>query len=81
MTGGYKKDGTHTTNQQEEMKMEQITVNVRNVYGRQLVYPVCERAKAFARIKHKKTLTDEMIKEIKFLGYELVVMPEKLGEI
>lgn len=57
---------------------ERITVKVREVYGRRLVYPICERAKAFARISGRETLTESVIKEIKFLGFGLTLIPYTL---
>jgi len=62
------------------MTNERITVKVRNVYGRRLVYPVCERAKLLAAISGRETLTAEVIRDIKALGFGLVVMPEALTE-
>jgi hypothetical protein len=47
----------------------EIKVCVREVYGNTLVYPVCNKALAFAKIAGKKTLTPEILTEIKALGY------------
>ena len=50
-----------------------ITVKIRNVYGEERVYPVCEKAKIFARLAGTKTLTDHAIGLIKSLGYTIEV--------
>jgi hypothetical protein len=55
------------------MLNERITVKIKNVYGRDLVYPVCERAKLFAEISGAATLTPQVVKLIKSLGFGLVV--------
>jgi|TARA_R110000744_G_C19354280_1_gene560713 hypothetical protein len=49
-----------------------IFIKVKNVYGIDLNYPVCDKAKRFAQLSGKKTLTDRAIKLIKELGYEIV---------
>lgn len=46
-----------------------IKVEVRDVYGRQKVYPICENAKRFARIAGTTTLTFGTLKLIEELGY------------
>lgn len=48
-----------------------ITVKIKNVYGVEKVYPVCDKAILFARIAGTKTLTPEAIALIKSLGYTL----------
>ena len=51
-----------------------ITVKVKNVYGNDLVYPVCKDAQVFAQIAGSKTLTETTLKRIKDLGYQIVSM-------
>ena len=57
-----------------------IQIEMKEVYGETKVYPVCERAKIFAQISNTKTLTNETLKNIERLGYqlELVVNPKYL---
>lgn len=50
-----------------------ITIEIKEVYGAGLVYPVCEKAKLFARLINKKTLPHEAIQIIKALGYTVNV--------
>lgn len=57
---------------------ERITVQVKNVYGEDKVYPVCEKAKLFAEIAGTKTLTESTLKKIKQLGYGLTVLAQEL---
>ena len=45
-----------------------ITVQIRNVYGTDTVYPACDKARAFAAIANQKTLTRTTIEQIKALG-------------
>ena len=55
----------------------EITVEIKNVYGVQTVYPVCAQAKFFAALAGTKTLTTQAVKLIKQQGYSLrVVTPE-----
>jgi len=51
-----------------------ITVHRREVYGVVKYYPVCEKAKLFARIAQTKTLTHDVLKCIGALGYEASVV-------
>jgi hypothetical protein len=46
-----------------------IKVEVKNVYGNQLIYPVCENAKRFVNLTGKKTFSPYAIKLIEGLGY------------
>jgi hypothetical protein len=52
------------------MKMKLI-IEVKNVYGVPRVYPVCAKSHSFARIAGLKTLSPEVIEEIKKMGYKL----------
>jgi len=49
-----------------------IFVEVKNVYGVQTVYPVCDQAKFFAALAGTKTLTNQAIKLIRQAGYNPV---------
>jgi hypothetical protein len=51
----------------------QIQVEVKNVYGTQVVYPICPAAVWFARIAGTKTLTLDTLNCIKALGYAVEV--------
>jgi hypothetical protein len=46
-----------------------IQVQVKNVYGNEMIYPICEQAKLFAKLANTKTLTRQSIELIKALGY------------
>ncbi len=48
-----------------------IFVTVENVYGRRTIRPECELSRVFCRLLKQKTLTDEDVKTIKELGYEI----------
>lgn len=54
----------------------QIKVKVVQNYGRWVYYPLCKKAKLFAKIADTQTLTVPVLMHIKSLGYELdMVMP------
>lgn len=53
--------------------MLEITVKVKSVYGKELVYPVCDKAHIFAAIAMNKTLTPEVLSCIKALGYTVKI--------
>ena len=58
--------------------MSNLIVEKKNVYGVERVYPVCNKAKLFARISGNKTLLPEDIELIKKLGYNLTTEREKI---
>lgn len=49
-----------------------ITVRIQDVYGKQTVYPVCDKAKTFAALTGCKTLTNAALTHIQSLGYTIV---------
>jgi len=51
--------------------MNIIRVEVKEVYGNTLIYPVCRHAQLFADLTGKKTLTPQAVRLIKALGYEV----------
>ena len=55
-----------------------ITVNIKNVYGNELIYPVCFNAKKFTSLTKNKTLSKKDIDIIKTLGYKVVVEQKTL---
>ena len=56
----------------------QLIVEKKSVYGNQLIYPVCNKAKLFANISGNKTLLPEVIECIKKLGYSLTTKEEQI---
>ena len=58
-----------------------ITVKIKNNYGSEIVYPVCNVAKIFVEMTDKKTLTPSVIRSINKLGYEIEVEAQTLGAL
>ena len=56
----------------------EIIVNVKNVYGNELIYPVCFNAKKFTSLTKNKTLNKKDIDIIKTLGYKVIVEQKRL---
>ena len=57
----------------KEIKLEKDTIYVErnNVYGNELIYPVCKQAKLFALLSGKETISDITIHQVKQLGYSV----------
>jgi hypothetical protein len=55
-----------------------ITVEVRDVYGKPIAYPMDTAARIFADIAGTLTLTDMTLKRIKALGYHINVTQRKI---
>jgi hypothetical protein len=55
-----------------------LIVEIKNIYGVNRIYPVCEKSKSFSRIAGLKTLQPTVIDEIKKLGYKIETRGEKL---
>lgn len=53
-----------------------IQVKIKNVYGKESIYPVCKLAQQFAALVQQKTLTSREIKLIKEMGYSIEVIQE-----
>lgn len=52
--------------------MNTISVSIRNVYGNELIYPACDKSRAFAKLKGQKTLTPADIRIIQDeLGFKV----------
>lgn len=51
----------------------EIKVKVKTVYGKELVYPACDKAQKFADMLGKKTLSKGSLEAIKDLGYMISV--------
>jgi hypothetical protein len=50
-----------------------IIVKIKNVFGEDLIYPICKDAKTFTLLTGKKTLNMSDVGNIKALGYKVVV--------
>ena len=61
-----------TKEKKEEQKMN-ITVEVKNVYGMDRIYPACGKSRIFTMIANTKTLSNYDIDKIKELGYTVQV--------
>ncbi len=55
-----------------------ITVQIKSVYGQPRIYPVCDKAKAFARLTGHKCLSKSDIEIIESLGFEVEVQTPEL---
>jgi hypothetical protein len=58
-----------------------VQVEIRNIYGEEKVYPVCDTAITFAEIAGSKTLTSYTIAKMKKLGYEFEVVQKPVRKI
>ncbi len=48
-----------------------ILIEVKQSYGRNVIYPACNNAETFARLSGCKTLTKETLELIEQLGYTI----------
>lgn len=55
-----------------------ITVEIRDVYGRQTVYPACPTADKFSSLAGTKTLSPRDLKTIQSLGYTVEIKQREL---
>lgn len=49
----------------------ELTIEAKDVYGRTLYYPACDRAELFAQLTNKTTLTPETLAIAEQLGYTI----------
>lgn len=50
-----------------------ITIQIRQVYGNETVYPACKTSAFFCRLAGTKTITQEMLRMIRAQGYDSAV--------
>ena len=55
-----------------------ILVEIKTVYGNEMIYPVCEQAIKLCRLTGKKTFSRSDIATIKDLGFEVEVKSQSL---
>ena len=55
-----------------------IKVSIKNVYGSDLIYPLSDNAKEFAKLTGTKTLSQSAIDSIKRLGYSVEIIPQTI---
>lgn len=56
-----------------------ITIEIKNVYGIETVYPACKAAELFARIAGTRTLTRHALRDIKALGYVIEIKQKEFA--
>jgi hypothetical protein len=49
--------------------MKTLKLQIKNVYGNDLIYPVCDQSKLFAQLLNKKTFSHMDLCLIERLGY------------
>jgi|3_EtaG_2_1085321.scaffolds.fasta_scaffold292677_1 hypothetical protein len=55
---------------------KEITVQIKNVWGQERIYPICEKGKIFSSISGSACLSRFAIESIKKLGFEIKVQSE-----
>jgi hypothetical protein len=54
------------------MNKPYIIVQIKNVYGKEVVYPICDKAKLFCKLAGTKTLVENAQCTILDLGYMIL---------
>lgn len=57
------------------MIIEELHLDKRNVYGRELIYPACETSKALVELTGRKTFDEGDLNALRFIGFELIIRP------
>jgi len=55
-----------------------VFITIKNVYGKEMVYPACPVTEIIASIAKTKTLSDNDLSAIRKLGYEIKVVERTL---
>lgn len=50
----------------------ELTVEIKNIYGNELIYPVCNTAKSLCSITGAKTFNSFTIGQLKSIGYTFI---------
>jgi hypothetical protein len=56
---------------------QEITIEIKNVYGEDKAYPVCDKAKLFTEIAGTRTLRPADLNYIQQLGYKITVKQQE----
>jgi len=56
----------------------ELQVTIKNHYGKDFIYPNCNKSEVFAILTGKKTLTEQDVNWIKTLGYTFKVIERTL---
>lgn len=56
---------------------KEITIEIKNVYGEDKAYPVCDKAKLFTDIAGTRTLRPADLNYIQALGYKITVKQQE----
>ena len=56
-----------------------IQVAIKHVYGKETIYPICEKAKILAQLVNQKTLTKKDIEKIKALGFVIEIVHQDIN--
>jgi hypothetical protein len=59
------------------MLEQEITIEIKNVYGEDKAYPVCDKAKLFTEIAGTRTLRPADLNYIQQLGYKITVKQQE----
>lgn len=58
-----------------------ITILIKSAYGRDLYYPMDDKAKIFAKLAGGSTLTQGALEDIQALGYEIRASVATAGKL
>lgn len=50
-----------------------IKISVKNVYGRETLYPACREARFFCNLARTRTITEDMMRLIRAQGHRIEV--------
>ena len=74
----YSHMAEQTAAHSDTVRIKTITVQVREQYGVEAIYPVCNTSFLFAQIAGTKTLTRRTIELVKALGYTIDVQQKEI---
>ena len=56
----------------------EIQIEIKNIYGENKFYPICEKSRVFADLLEQKTLTKRDLEQIKKLGFQITLVQQKI---
>lgn len=59
--------------------MRTLYITIKQVYGKDTIYPACDDSQVFANMLGRKTLTESDMRHIKTLGYTFEIKPQTLA--
>lgn len=61
--------------------IRELKVTLGHQYGQEVIHPACDDSRMFCQIAGTKTMTRQLVDQVKVLGYRVAVVPTQPKEL